>query len=680
MAQRKRKNIILGIVAVLIIAALAALPFLIEKAEQSGDEASVVSAKAEIRSIDKTLSGTGTLTAEDAEDVELPSGVEITQYLVSNGDIVTEGQALAYVDRTTVLQAMASVKETLEYLEEEMTSVADNAASTYITAPAKGTVIAVYAQPGDDVQQVMLEYGALAVLEIEGKEWKAQAYTGTVGSVYAVEGKTVYANTGLFYLKDTTDSSAYDTYAAQHREYEEMMQDLVTLYEDGVLVAPCDGAVADINEVAAEELENNTSKFVIGEPIAYKTYPDSHRGTVESVSDDYSTVTVNIDDGIGTQTVVNRSKTQVTVGDTYNVIMEVPYWDPPEEEPQGDPPETEYYLGSKIEFIRQEKSLKGTIKNISNIAQGKVDVEIDNTVVYDVSTGTVDRAKISVNDSYEITYVYYTDYNGNVISSTGYEPSYTLKDSSSGANNSTMPSTASGMSGMTNMGGGASYSSSSSTDDEDDFEMYSLDSSVPMTVTPQNEITISITVDELDILSVKLGQEARMTIDALPGKSYTGTVTEINRSATNSGGNTKYSAVITLPRDDTMLAGMNASSTIIISTTEDVLTLPAEAFCEEGQKTLVYTSYDESTGTLGNPVEVTTGVSDGSYVQVLSGITEGESVYYEYTDSIDVESIFGGGGGSGVGGLFSSLTGGGGGGGGGMPGGGGGMPGGGNRG
>ena len=640
MAQRKRKNIILGIVAVLIIAALAALPFLIEKAEQSGDEASVVSAKAEIRSIDKTLSGTGTLTAEDAEDVELPSGVEITQYLVSNGDIVTEGQALAYVDRTTVLQAMASVKETLEYLEEEMTSVADNAASTYITAPAKGTVIAVYAQPGDDVQQVMLEYGALAVLEIEGKEWKAQAYTGTVGSVYAVEGKTVYANTGLFYLKDTTDSSAYDTYAAQHREYEEMMQDLVTLYEDGVLVAPCDGQIADIDESAAEELENNTSKYTIGQSLSYES-----TGT-KIIATPLAAEVSTLDEIIALfsdESASGESETTENVTETYITgIVDVPST-----------------LDNAVSVFINGYTESVIIRNFSSNIAVKDLQQGDTVLLHQVIT------KDGEQETVEYTIVYKLQ-----SSSSGTMPG--------GGNTTDMTS----MGNMTSMGGGASYSSSSSTDDEDDFEMYSLDSSIPMTVTPQNEITISITVDELDILSVKLGQEARMTIDALPGKSYTGTVTEINRSATNSGGNTKYSAVITLPRDDTMLAGMNASSTIIISTTEDVLTLPAEAFCEEGQKTLVYTSYDESTGTLGNPVEVTTGVSDGSYVQVLSGITEGESVYYEYTDSIDVESIFGGGGGSGVGGLFSSLTGGGGGGGGGMPGGGGGggMHGGGNRG
>ena len=647
MAQRKRKNIILGIVAVLIIAALAALPFLIEKAEQSGDEASVVSAKAEIRSIDKTLSGTGTLTAEDAEDVELPSGVEITQYLVSNGDIVTEGQALAYVDRTTVLQAMASVKETLEYLEEEMTSVADNAASTYITAPAKGTVIAVYAQPGDDVQQVMLEYGALAVLEIEGKEWKAQAYTGTVGSVYAVEGKTVYANTGLFYLKDTTDSSAYDTYAAQHREYEEMMQDLVTLYEDGVLVAPCDGQIADIDESAAEELENNTSKYTIGQALKYSSEDEiklellaSNQPNPEAViTYSYVGMVSSISDGVINFKILQEDRTpddlaNLNIGTSWGSFDGVT--------------ETSVTGGTFYSW---------TGEGMYPYANSLVRVGDVFLLVY-----TTDN-----NDLQNPAWKIYAGHNDT--------PSVTPGGGTDGTSNMT------NMTSMANMGGGASYSSSSSTDDEDDFEMYSLDSSIPMTVTPQNEITISITVDELDILSVKLGQEARMTIDALPGKSYTGTVTEINRSATNSGGNTKYSAVITLPRDDTMLAGMNASSTIIISTTEDVLTLPAEAFCEEGQKTLVYTSYDESTGTLGNPVEVTTGVSDGSYVQVLSGITEGESVYYEYTDSIDVESIFGGGGGSGVGGLFSSLTGGGGGGGGGMPGGGGGgMPGGGNRG
>ena len=48
----------------------------------------------------------------------------------------------------------------------------------------------------------------------------------------------------------------------------------------------------------------------------------------------------------------------------------------------------------------------------------------------------------------------------------------------------------------------------------------------------------------------------------------------------------------------------------------------------------VYTGYDPETGELLNPVEVTTGISDGEYVQV-SGIPEGTEVFYAYYDTLE---------------------------------------------
>jgi len=205
------------------------------------------------------------------------------------------------------------------------------------------------------------------------------------------------------------------------------------------------------------------------------------------------------------------------------------------------------------------------------------------------------------------------------------------------------------MSGMSGGGGGSSSSSS----DEETFEQYSLETTVVMSVTPQDTISISITIDELDVLSVSLGQEARVTIDAVPGKEYIGTVTEINTSGTsNSGGNSKYTAVVTMDRTENLIDGMNASTLITIRTTDNVLTLPVEALYEEQGRTIVYTGYDKELKNLLNPVEVETGVSDGQKVEIASGLKEGDTVYYEYTDEIVLDSS------GSSGGSLSSLFGG----------------------
>ncbi|MCD8333714.1 MAG: efflux RND transporter periplasmic adaptor subunit, partial [Clostridiales bacterium] len=179
-------------------------------------------------------------------------------------------------------------------------------------------------------------------------------------------------------------------------------------------------------------------------------------------------------------------------------------------------------------------------------------------------------------------------------------------------------------------------------------------------ITPQDTMTLEITLDEMDILKVEVGQEAAITLDAFPGQSFTGTVTSIDKSGSNSGGSSKYTAVITMDREDDMLAGMNASAKITLSTTENVLVIPEAALVEEDGTTLVYTTYDEDTDTLSDPVEVSTGVSDGTNVEITSGLEEGDTYCYSILDvvnysssyssssgtgSFSIESLFGGGGG-----------------------------------
>ena len=169
---------------------------------------------------------------------------------------------------------------------------------------------------------------------------------------------------------------------------------------------------------------------------------------------------------------------------------------------------------------------------------------------------------------------------------------------------------------------------------------YSVSETTWLSVTPQDTMYVTITVDELDILSIEVGQEAEVTLDAIPGQSFTGVVESINTTGTNSGGNSKYTAVISIARGESMLAGMNASVKITISTEEDVLCIPVDALVEDETGTYVYTSYDEKNDELGDLVEVTTGVSDGEYVEILSGLSEGDTYWYSILDVVNYSSSY----------------------------------------
>ncbi len=159
------------------------------------------------------------------------------------------------------------------------------------------------------------------------------------------------------------------------------------------------------------------------------------------------------------------------------------------------------------------------------------------------------------------------------------------------------------------------------------------------TISPDQSMVITISVDETDILSLSEGQEAAVTIDSIGEDTYTGTVSSISTSATSSSGVTTYSADVTIDKTDDMLSGMSASVVITIEGVDDALLIPVDALHETSSTAYVYTEYDEETGEFSGMVEVTTGLSNSSYVEITDGLSEGDTVYYTTTSTDDTSSF-----------------------------------------
>ena len=107
--QRKRiKTYISWVLIVAIVALLGALPMLAgNEAEDSGPQASILNAQAQLRDIEAAVLGGGTLVGETAEAITIPAAVKVTGYLVENGDVVAEGQPIARVDRVSVMAVIS---------------------------------------------------------------------------------------------------------------------------------------------------------------------------------------------------------------------------------------------------------------------------------------------------------------------------------------------------------------------------------------------------------------------------------------------------------------------------------------------------------------------------------------------------------------------------------------------
>jgi len=142
------------------------------------------------------------------------------------------------------------------------------------------------------------------------------------------------------------------------------------------------------------------------------------------------------------------------------------------------------------------------------------------------------------------------------------------------------------------------------------------------------EAVFAIEIDELDILSIQIDQEVDLVFNALPDRMFTGTINDIATESNSQSGVAKYTVEVSLIRDESMLFGMNATATINISSNDDILILPMEALQEFGNNIFVFTMRDEQTGELGGMKPVETGVSDGMHVEIVSGLTEGEMVFF----------------------------------------------------
>ncbi len=176
-----------------------------------------------------------------------------------------------------------------------------------------------------------------------------------------------------------------------------------------------------------------------------------------------------------------------------------------------------------------------------------------------------------------------------------------------------------------------------------------------------SELTFEMSVDELDVRSVKVGQKVTVTVDALEGQTFIGTVTNVSLQSTQSNGVTNYPVTVTLDETGDLLPGMNVDGVILLDEAENALLVPVDALMRGNR---VYVKDDSVTEPSGNvpagfrAVEVEVGISNENYVQILSGISEGQEVYVDES-SKGTENMFtmsvmpGGGPGGGPGGSGS---------------------------
>lgn len=790
-AKKKRlKAYISWTVIVGLVAGLAVMPLLArQESEEDGPVASILEDTVQKGSLETGLNGGGTLSAAASSAVELPEGVKITGFLVKNGDIVSKGDPVAEVDRVSVLSAILSVREALDYIQDEMADAKSSAGTTTLKATAGGWVKQVFAQPGDNVQDVMMHYGALAVLSLDGmmavelerdtdlaagdpvcvifeddtevsgrvesnldgvlvvtvddrgyevgqwvlvttedgnrigsgslyvhNAWKAMAFDGTVTGVSARENRDVSAGTQLLTLKNGDINGTLESLAVLHREYEQMLQKLFEMEQSGYLTAPCDGrvfGVDDKSEYLLSAIDGEAGWFV--DLLKAETEETGWKVVLLSNSDTPCTGDENCQAGkndhekdcpmrctglegckarehnagcavycTGRSDCANLNhKTgcmgvctgndlcQSTRSHQYHVGNCVKRCISDRDTNPATHCDAKVHYPACIENCTASEDCSALTHKencpyygitytamaakVSLVAMEGLQV-IPGTTTYqvaprgegwelmspdklqDVFVGDAQLLTVEDPQNYQagdiLLVVTGINAQGQVVYQDValYERGAQDSPAAPGGNQQGFPGGMGGFGGMSGMGGFGGMTQDTGA------ELYSLKTAVLMTVTEQEEMRLTITVDEHDVARLKLGLFAQVKINALKGRTFEAVITEIGASGTNNGGSSKFTVELTMAMEEDMLPGMSATAYIPLYTKMDVLTVPVAALVEEGGRTLVYTARDPKTGEPTAPVEVETGISDGVRVEILSGLGSGAAICYSYYDTLELST------------------------------------------
>lgn len=651
--QPNKAMIVTGLSGLAIaVMILGSLP----KGDNNGTAANmrVLSGKPEMASLSTVITGAGALAPGDTEKVELPKVIDLDKYYVHNGDKVLTGDVLASVDKIQVSAAIAELQDIMNTLDKDLNTASSKSESTSIKSGVSGRVKAIFAKPDDEVAEVVYNHGCLMLLSLDGMmsvtfpaEGSAQlgqtvdvtlsdgtvqtgrvysvtdgritvtisdvaapyhdkvvikdtdgkklgsgeldihsplqisGYYGTVSYIGVRLNQKVGSNTQLITLKDPGHTAEYTALLKRRNELSKQM-DVLYAMSDGFIHATKDGIVSAIPDDALYASAEELAEIA---PVAF--------------TDEFANV-----------------KLDWLVGNTQMpklALLAAP----------GADPNAPFTVKATVSAVAPDLSAI-TLSFDEKATTEHPDLPVS---LPDISTGTP-LYVVAMGQFQEITAAQgiFTKLlnQGDTVSAR-----ITMNAETQECSVSYLQ-----MSIKVNISIPSNFSFGSGSTQAKVYDTYSTDTETIMELVPLDELTITVSVDELDILQLEEGMEATITMDAFPGTTFPGTITRVGAFGVNSGGNAKYDVKVSLHTTEQMLVGMNASLSIVTDESEPMLTIPAAAIVEENGKTWVYTKYDKSKDVLTGLTEITTGMSDGQLVQILDGLTENSVFFYRYADQL----------------------------------------------
>lgn len=163
-----------------------------------------------------------------------------------------------------------------------------------------------------------------------------------------------------------------------------------------------------------------------------------------------------------------------------------------------------------------------------------------------------------------------------------------------------------------------------------------------------SELNVSGQVDEIDIFQVRTGQEARISLNALPQLTLPGVVETIDLIGRNQGGIVSFDVnmKMNLPRRAQRMVireGMSVTATIVVEEKKDILLVPINTIRREGSDRVVTVVLSDETR---ETRVVSLGMTDGSQIEIINGLKEGDQIVVRSAAASQSNRMRGFGGGS----------------------------------
>lgn len=161
-------------------------------------------------------------------------------------------------------------------------------------------------------------------------------------------------------------------------------------------------------------------------------------------------------------------------------------------------------------------------------------------------------------------------------------------------------------------------------------DMVNATSQPVVSIVDMDTVKVMVNVTEKDIANIKIGQSARIKVDAYPSKIFEGKVSNIS-PVLDLASRTAPIEVKILNPDHSLKPGMFARVDLVLTSHENIVVVPRDSILEKNDKKYVFVVEDGK----ARQKEVITGLEETEIVQILSGLKKGEFLITEGQNSVE---------------------------------------------